>query len=130
MKKLVQKVVDINPSYTTSPEILQKYLDKKSSEGWEFCGQIGLFYVFKRWEEVANVVDNSNGNVWNGGSYGGSTNNYGSYYSQFRPQVYQPYNPNPQPQTYQQPQYNPGQFGVRVKPDEDDAVYPGNPFDD
>lgn len=127
MKKLVQKVVDIDPRFSTNPESLQAYLDKKSSEGWEFCGQIGLFYVFKRWEEVANVVDNSNGNVWNGNTMGGAyTGNYG--YNPYRPQVYQPYNPNPQPYSTT-PQYNPSNFGVRVKPDED-KIYPGNPFDE
>lgn len=121
MKKLVQKVFDINPSLMSSPERLQKYFDRKSSEGWEYCGQIGIFHLFKRWEEIPNVVE------------GGSSNVYGQGYNPYRPQTYQPsyqptyspYNPN---QGFNNNPYNPSRFGVRV--DEDDNKYNGNPFDE
>ena len=105
----------------SSPERLQKYFDRKSSEGWEYCGQIGIFHLFKRWEEIPNVVE------------GGSSNVYGQGYNPYRPQTYQPsyqptyspYNPN---QGFNNNPYNPSRFGVRV--DEDDNKYNGNPFDE
>lgn len=110
MRRLVQKVVDINPAISADKRRLQEYFDKKSSDGWEMCGQIGIYYVFKRWEEVPNVVEGGNG--------------YSSYnsYQTFGQPTYRPY----QPQTpYFNPNggtsygtsynsYNPSSFGVRV----------------
>lgn len=118
MRRLVQKVFDINPGATSNPDRLQRYLDKKSSEGWEYCGQIGLFYVFKRWEEIPNVVDGGN-NYGQAPYFGGS---------QYRPpQSFQPYNPY-SPNNYT-PQYKPQQWGVKVNESDDDK-YNSNPFDE
>lgn len=57
MRKLVQKLVDIDPVILSNPEGLQRRLDEMSSKGWEYSGQIGLYYVFKRWEEETKVYE-------------------------------------------------------------------------
>lgn len=126
MKRLVQRVEDIGIGIQSFPDKLQKYLDEKSKDGWEYCGQLGMFYVFKRWEEEPRVVQGG-GNPIYGSSY---NNNYSN--PSYRPY---PYNPSPSFQPYQpQPQqsygYNPSNFGVRVDPADDNKIYSQNPFED
>lgn len=98
MKKLVQKIFDINPMDMSDAHRLQEFIDKKSKENWEYCGQIGLFYVFKRWEEEPSVV--------NGGSssFRQSPPQYQGTYGQYNPggMYGREYNPGyPQYPTYQ-----------------------------
>lgn len=123
MKKLVQRVVEINPVIESIPEKLQKFLDDKSKDGWEYSGQIGMFYVFKRWEEETQVVQNE-------GGYGGYNPGYQTYNPNqgYRPYPnFQQFNPQPTPQTY----FNPNNFGVRVEPENNNKKICGsNPFDE
>lgn len=127
MKKLVQKVIDINPSIESIPSKLQEFLNHMSADGWEYCGQIGMSYVFKRWEEEPVVVQGGN-------NYGNGNNNYSPYNgNNYRP--YNPYyNPNPSFHPYTSPQpsqaFNPSNFGTRVDPADDNRIYNKNPFDE
>lgn len=119
MRKLVQRLFDINPYVISDSSRVQEFLDKMSRDNWEYCGQIGLYYVFKRWEEEPNVISGGSGSFYqpqpNPPSYG---NGYGqSQYNHptFQPQQYNPYssNSNSNP-AYNGGRYNPSQFGVRV----------------
>lgn len=124
MRKLVQKVVDINPSIESIPSRLQEFLDNMSRDGWEYCGQIGMSCVFKRWEEEPVVCQDRR----NYGSTPYTPYNNSNYQGGYRPytpnfQPYQNHNPQPYP-------YNPSNFGTRVDPGEDNKIYSTNPFED
>lgn len=112
MKRLVQKLVDLNPAITSNASKLQELLDSESSNGWEFSGQIGLFYVFKRWENVPDVVEGGNPNSpYNPYSSGINRYGYGSGGGSY---------PYQSPSYYPHPTYNPSSWGNRVNSNEDD----------
>lgn len=109
MRRLVHQVVDINPSISSFRDKLQEFFDMKSKDGWEYCGQVGLFHVFKRWENAPEVIE---GTPYNGNGYGYQP--YGGYGGQYRP-TYQP-----------QPYFNNAPYqswGTRVN--ESNKSYPG-----
>lgn len=128
MKRLVQRVFDINPSIMSDSVRLQSFFTKMSEDNWEYCGQVGIFYVFKRWEEEPNVV--------NGGSssFRQQPQQSSPYFGQYNPPSYQPQSYQP---PYQSPyggygsynRYNPQNFGVRVdESDKYDRYTDDNPF--
>lgn len=144
MRKLVQKLVELEPYLSNNKELLQAKLDELSKDGWELCGQVGLFHIFKRWEEEVKVYQNGYdsqpnyqpgyyGNNYNSGFNGYGYGNYNNYRPPFQQQYYNNYNNNNygyRPQPYNngyQPQpsfnnYNPGMFGTPVSQNQN------NPF--
>lgn len=143
MRKLVQKVVEIDTSYSYDKDVLQKKLDELSKDGWELCGQIGIFHIVKRWEEETRVYQGGycqpqdygsnrpytppyNPGYMNNNGYGYGYNNYrygygyNNGYNQgfngfpnFNQNSNQPYGYQ-NPQPQPQQQYNPSVFGTPV----------------
>lgn len=143
MRKLVQKVVELDTLYSSDKTLLQSKLDELSKDGWELCGQVGIFHVVKRYEEETKVYQggyfqpNQPNNPFNnqqppyygynggnGSGYGYGYNNYGynyNYNNSYNPGYRPNFSPNPpfgyqnynQPQP-QQPPYNPSIFGTPV----------------
>lgn len=97
MKKLVQKLFEINDHIANGgPEVLQSFLDRVSADGWEYCGMLSDYYIFKRWEEKTTVSDTgrfenkkpeNNCNCQQNAQYQPQFN--------YQPQYQPPYNPYP-----------------------------------
>lgn len=124
MKKLVQKVFDINPALMSDSVRLQNFLNKMSDDNWEYCGQLGIFYIFKRWEEEPDVVKGGSSSFRNQsndtpyfGGYSPNPPSYGFPNQQYQHQQYRP--------QYRESQvYDPTKFGTLVEgSDKNDNIY-------